>query len=94
MKNRIRKHLVFYGEVQGVGFRFQAQMAANQLGLTGWVRNEYDGSVTMEVQGTEEEIDKAIEMIGNSRFIHIERIESQKIPLEERESSFRASYWY
>ena len=44
-KTKIRKHIIFYGRVQGVGFRYYAVQKANQLGLTGWVKNLYDGSV-------------------------------------------------
>ena len=44
-----RYRLCFYGMVQGVGFRFTAMHAANMYRLTGYVRNEYDGSVTCEV---------------------------------------------
>ena len=40
-----------YGRVQGVGFRYSARYCALELGLAGWVRNEWDGSVEMEVQG-------------------------------------------
>ena len=93
MKKKIRKRFRFFGRVQGVGFRFQAMMAADSLGLTGWVRNESDGSVTMEIQGSEEEIDTAVDLIENSRFIHIERKEDMIIPLKEDESSFGADYW-
>ena len=39
--------------MQGVGFRYTVVQAVNALGLTGWVRNEYDGTVTTELQGTE-----------------------------------------
>lgn len=38
-----RRQIRFYGRVQGVGFRYHAKHAAAALGLTGWVRNEYDG---------------------------------------------------
>ena len=47
----IRQHIYFSGRVQAVGFRFRAQMNATQLGLTGWVRNLFDGRVEAEVQG-------------------------------------------
>ena len=56
----LRKHIIFYGWVQGVGFRYRARHAAEMYGCTGWVRNEWDGSVTMEIQGTEDAIDKVI----------------------------------
>lgn len=39
----IRKHMIFSGEVQGVGFRYTAYMAAGKLGLSGWVANLEDG---------------------------------------------------
>lgn len=55
--NEVRRlALRFVGEVQGVGFRWTSSRLANQLDLTGWVRNEWDGSVTMELQGTDEQI--------------------------------------
>lgn len=46
-----RLRLRFVGEVQGVGFRWTAMNVARELGLTGWVLNEDDGSVSMELQG-------------------------------------------
>ena len=53
----VRKHIVFYGQVQGVGFRYRARHAADVYGCTGWVKNKSDGSVTMEIQDAEEQID-------------------------------------
>ena len=46
----------FTGTVQGVGFRWTCRAIAAELGLTGWVRNEYDGSVSLEIQGEGEDI--------------------------------------
>ena len=54
----IRKQIRVYGSVQGVGFRYRTEHAAESVGATGWVRNDPDGSVFMEIQGTEEQIDK------------------------------------
>ena len=64
-KTKIRKHIIFYGRVQGVGFRYYAVQKANQLGLTGWVKNLYDGSVEMEVEGEEPLIDELIIFLQN-----------------------------
>lgn len=47
-----RLRLRFVGQVQGVGFRWTALGVARDLELTGWVRNEPDGSVSAEIQGT------------------------------------------
>jgi acylphosphatase len=45
------------GRVQGVGFRAYAAREARRLGLTGWVRNEYDGTVTTEAEGPDEAVE-------------------------------------
>lgn len=84
----IRKHIRFWGRVQGVGFRYRAYHAANSVGATGWVRNEYDGSVTMEIQGTEEQIDQVILMIEKGRFVRIENMDVRTIPIKEEERGF------
>ena len=47
----VRLRVRFVGRVQGVGFRWTAAMVARGLDVTGWVRNEPDGSVTAEIQG-------------------------------------------
>ena len=39
--SKVRKELTFTGRVQGVGFRYRAAYKAKDLGLTGWVRNEW-----------------------------------------------------
>lgn len=51
-----RLALRFCGEVQGVGFRWTSQIVADRIGCTGWVKNEFDGSVSMELQGTDKQI--------------------------------------
>ncbi len=89
MKEITRKHLNFYGSVQGVGFRYRARHAADMLGVTGWVRNEYDGSVTMEIQGTEEEIDQVVAMINQGRYVRIDYLDVKRIPLVVDETGFK-----
>lgn len=46
-----RLHLVVWGEVQGVGFRYAVRRLATQLGLTGWVRNLASGEVELVAEG-------------------------------------------
>jgi acylphosphatase len=46
-----RVHIVVEGLVQGVGFRYFAARRAEGLGLAGYARNLYDGSVEVEAEG-------------------------------------------
>lgn len=50
-----------YGKVQGVFFRASTQEKARELGLTGWVKNEADGSVSALAQGPDEAVQALVE---------------------------------
>ena len=81
----VRRHFIFYGAVQGVGFRYRARHAADLYRCTGWVKNEWDGSVSMELQGEEESIERVILAIEQGRYVHIENMDSRTVPvIEER----------
>ena len=43
-----------HGRVQGVFFRQTTRQEAQRLGLTGWVKNEWDGTVSVVAVGTED----------------------------------------
>ena len=83
MKDIIRKLIIFYGSVQGVGFRYYSVNKARQLGLTGWVRNLYDGTVEMEVQGEEQAIDELIMFLDRQRYIRIEKMDVKSQTLQD-----------
>ena len=78
----IRRHYWFSGRVQGVGFRYRAYYIAGSLGITGWVRNNWDERVEMEAQGTEESLDKMVQMLREQRFIWIEVVEIKEMEVE------------
>lgn len=88
----IRKRIRFYGQVQGVGFRYHAGNAARGLGLTGWVRNEYDGTVIMEIQGADELIERMLQMLHSDIYIDIQDMDIKIIPLVDDERSFCVKY--
>jgi acylphosphatase len=48
---KVRLHAVVHGHVQGVYFRATTQREAVQRGLTGWVRNRWDGTVEVVAEG-------------------------------------------
>ena len=91
MQTKISKNIVCYGRVQGVGFRYYAVNKANQLGLTGWVKNLPDGTVEMEVQGEKPLIDQLIIFLQNRTYIWIEKLDARSIPLLD-DSSFQERY--
>ena len=93
----IRKRFVFNGRVQGVGFRYLTRRAADLIGVTGWVRNERDGSVTLEIQGTEEQVDGVMlalkhMIIKRGRYVRIESIDEEEIPIVADETGFKTRF--
>ena len=85
----IRRRWRITGEVQGVGFRYNARAAAQHLGLTGWVANNWDGSVTLEAQGTRAALDELVPTIERAnRWARIEGVEVTDLPAKDREYGF------
>ena len=91
-RKTVRKYIRFYGQVQAVGFRWTAMQAAKLYGVTGWVRNEYDGSVQAELQGLPEEIDMIIQRLCQDRYIEIRSMDRKELPLDETERGFHVKY--
>ena len=89
---KIREAISVYGRVQGVGFRYKLGYLAQMYTVTGWARNEYDGSVSTELQGLEEDIDKIIQALYNDRYIEIDDIRRRRISLDENERRFGIRY--
>ena len=90
--HKIRVSICFYGRVQGVGFRYKLRYLAEKYSVTGWARNEYDGSVSTELQGLEEDIDKILQALYNDRYIEIDDIRKRSLPVDEEERGFGVRY--
>lgn len=77
------------GRVQRVGFRRFVQAEARSRGVTGWVKNMNDGSVTMEMQGEPLIIEELIDRIklGRGR-INVTSLELNDLPTVEGERGF------
>ena len=77
----LRFEVSFTGRVQGVYFRATARDIAQSYAVTGWVRNEPDGSVRLVVEGDEVELDRYLmalraEKQSNIDAVHIERADA------------------
>ncbi|TCS79692.1 acylphosphatase [Pectinatus cerevisiiphilus] len=82
-----------YGRVQGVGFRYFVQSAAKKYGLSGWVKNMSDGSVTMEVQGDAPKLDSLFAEIKKGNvFIKVARIDTKSINIVDGDNGFDIKY--
>jgi len=87
----IREHIRFTGHVQGVGFRYTCAGLAKRLGITGWVRNDPDGAVTGEFQGTSGDIDALVTALKLRRIIRIDYAERTAIPVQSSDRDFRVT---
>jgi len=55
-----RLHAIIEGYVQGVSFRYFVIQVALKLGIKGWVRNRYDGSVEVLAEGKRSSLEKLL----------------------------------
>jgi acylphosphatase len=93
-ENKQRMRLSVTGRVQGVGFRNHTVKNASRLqGVTGWVKNESDGSVTVVAEGPPDQLDQLKQAVEEGpSFANVESItENRKEPTGEF-SSFEVRY--
>jgi len=57
---QVRAHIIVDGRVQGVFFRATARDVARRLGVTGWVKNRWDGKVELVVEGEKKAVEKML----------------------------------
>lgn len=88
----IRKEFHFEGNVQNIGFRFEVQSHAKPLGITGYAKNNDDGTVTAQLQGNLEDINRVISDLQNIDRIQIDSVTEKEIPLDYYENDFYILY--
>lgn len=88
----IRKEFHFEGNVQNIGFRFEVQSHAKPLGITGYAKNNDDGTVTAQLQGNLEDINRVISDLQNIDRIQIDSMTEKEIPLDYYEKDFSIIY--
>lgn len=84
-----RRHYLFTGRVQFVGFRYRSMYLAQEYGITGWVYNQSDGRVEMEAQGTAELLKAFKQALYELPGVLIESCEEEKEEPVKNEKAFQ-----
>jgi acylphosphatase len=79
----LRRRVIAHGRVQGVGFRYALERAAEARGVTGWVRNRADGMLEAVFEGEPEAVESLVRFCGEGpRGAAVERVEVFEEKLE------------
>jgi acylphosphatase len=82
-------HAVVDGSVQGVGFRMFVQQHAQSLGLTGWVRNRFDGKVEVTAEGSSTDLEKLLDKLRQGpRSAFVTEVKKEWLPCTGEFSAF------
>ena len=84
----IRKQVRFRGRVQGVGFRATTRSIAGGHAVSGWVRNEADGSVLLEAQGEAAAVRAFLEDVAARLSRNIDSADERDAPVAPGEALF------
>jgi acylphosphatase len=60
---KLQYEITVYGRVQGVGYRYFVRARAMELGIRGFVRNGYDGTVVIEAEGEKKDLDTLLDYL-------------------------------
>ncbi|MEW6727038.1 acylphosphatase [Desulforudis sp. 1088] len=88
--SRIIAEVRITGKVQGVYFRWATQQEARQRGLTGWVRNNPDGSVSALFEGEEEQVAEMLKWCRSGPpAARVDKVETTYKPARDGDARFK-----
>lgn len=88
-----RIHAKVFGRVQGVFYRASTKETAQELGLSGWVRNMPDGTVELEAEGPEDKIEALIKWLWHGPpYADVTEVEVVELRPENDRSGFHVIY--
>ncbi|HEX7063988.1 MAG TPA: acylphosphatase [Bacillales bacterium] len=88
-----RYHIRVHGRVQGVGFRFHTQQHAVRHSIKGWVKNNADGTVEIDAEGEDHDMDRFIrELKKGSMNANVTNVEFKEYPETGTHHSFQIQY--
>jgi acylphosphatase len=86
---KMRLHVVVRGRVQGVGFRAFVVDNGLALGVTGWARNRWDGSVEVVAEGTRNNLNALLTALRRGpRMSNVTEVEQEWKPASGEFKSF------
>ena len=91
-QSRIRYVVSYTGRVQGVGFRMTTLSQARGLDVHGFVRNEPDGGVLMDVEGSPDELKELLSRIDSAMTGYIDHAGIDQRPPKSLETGFRIEH--
>ncbi len=86
------KHIIFIGQVQGIGFRFTAFRIANGYKLSGFVRNSPNGTVEMLAQGSSDDIVNCIRDIEDAFSGYIRETKIEEVTFDPQYTDFKITF--
>ncbi len=89
---KVRCHVVYHGQVQGVFFRATACELAQRHPVVGWVRNLRDGSVELQAEGPTAAVEALLHQIAAQYEGGITWADRTAIPVRGDEASFEIHY--
>lgn len=90
---KIGRHLYVSGRVQGVAFRYSAIRQAQLLGVTGWVKNAFDGRVELLIEGEDAAVSQMIAWCYHGpRAAHVTEVQEEPVPFSGRYLSFEVHF--
>ena len=80
-KDLVRLHATIHGRVQGVGFRYFVLECAQRIGVVGWTRNRFNGTVEVLAEGAQAQLDNLIkDLQRGSRSSNVTQVKTDFLP--------------
>lgn len=90
VEEKVRKHCIFYGKVQGVFFRAHTKQFAEENHVMGWVRNLPDGTVEGVFEGRKKDVEAVIRLCKEAQpYAQVTQVDVREEPYKGEETSFR-----
>jgi acylphosphatase len=90
--NVVRRHVIYRGRVQGVFFRATSYELSQGFRIVGHVRNMPNGTVELEAEGPEPEVERFLTAVANEFQHNITAAEVRALPVRGDERDFRIGY--